>query len=404
LRRSWSSLRYSSAPATLVVSNISPPLIGNRRALAAVQRALVSASPPHAWLFVGPDGVGKAALARWLAQALNCEQNAIASGGVGARHAERHSTSNDPPSDNDSSGPGASLDASPLRAPPREPCGECAQCLRIARGIHSDVTNVSIPAPEPNEPLHKDISVDQVREVERAVSLAPFEGRTHVVIIDPADAMSIGAQNAFLKTLEEPPPNAAFVLIATREDRLLETVRSRCRRVEFALVPVGDIEAALIERGVEEAQARLLARLAGGRPERALELAENPSRVDKRREVLAQARQMGSLPMSDLMDLSERLAARFREDREAVLSRINAWIGWWRDLVLVQSGAEEAAVNVDLLDGLREDSGRYAPKDVVAFVQALAECRKRLEYNVQARIALDAMLVTAPRAGQKSHT
>ena len=104
---------------------------------------------------------------------------------------------------------------------------------------------MSIPAPEPNEPVHKDISVDQVREVERAAALAPFEGRTRVVIIDPADAMSIGAQNAFLKTLEEPPPNTAFVLIATREDRLLETVRSRCRRIEFTLVPLGEIEAAL---------------------------------------------------------------------------------------------------------------------------------------------------------------
>jgi DNA polymerase III subunit delta' len=310
------------------------------------------------------------------------------------------------------------------------------------------VMTVSIPVAEANEPVHKDISVDQVREVERAVALAPFEGRTRVVIIDPADALSIGAQNAFLKTLEEPPPDAAFVLIATREDRLLETVRSRCRRTEFTLVPVGEIEAALRalapgpsstadrspdarergeaqgggpepqgreprERGkkagsedtpgrqssgMEEGRARLLARLAGGRPVRALELAENPSRVEKRREVLAQARELGSLPMADLMDLSERMAGRFRESREAVLSRLEEWLGWWRDMVLVQSGAEEAAVNVDLLEELREDSGRYEGGDVVAFVQALAECRQRLEGNVQARIALDAMVVRAPRA------
>jgi DNA polymerase-3 subunit delta' len=259
------------------------------------------------------------------------------------------------------------------------------------------VITVSIPAPEPNEPVHKDISVDQVREVERAAALAPFEGRTRVVIIDPADAMSIGAQNAFLKTLEEPPPNTAFVLTATREDRLLETVRSRCRRIEFTLVPLGEIEAALLGRGVEAERARLLARLAGGRPERALELADNPARIEKRREVLAQARELGSLPMADLMDLSERLAARFREDREAVLSRLEEWLGWWRDLVLVQSGAEEAVVNVDLLSGLREDSGRYEPKDVVVFVQALVTCRQRLERNVQARIALDALMVMAPR-------
>jgi DNA polymerase III subunit delta' len=378
------------------------PLIGNARALAAVQRALASPSPPHAWLFVGPEGVGKAGLARWLAQAVNCEKNVVRDRGVGARHHDGGSKTNGIPQDGFSAGSDDVPDASPLRvdAVARdavEPCGECAQCDRIARGIHSDVITVSIPPPEPNEPVHKEISVDQVREVERAAALAPFEGRTRVVIIDPADAMSIGAQNAFLKTLEEPPPNTTFVLIATREDRLLETVRSRCRRVEFTLVPLGEIEAALRERGMDSERARLLARLAGGRPGRALELAANPSRVEKRREVLGQARELGSLPMADLMDLSERMAGRFREDREAVLSRIEEWLSWWRDLVLVQSGAEEAAVNVDLLEELREDSGRYEPRDVVAFVQALAECRKRLEGNVQARIALDALMVRVPR-------
>jgi DNA polymerase-3 subunit delta' len=383
-------------------TDIGLPLIGNTRALAAVQRGLASGSPPHAWLFVGPEGVGKAGVARWLAQALNCERNVGGGGGVGARHQDDGAGTNGVRRAGPSSQPGEPPDASPLQGAvePRavvEPCGECAQCDRIERGIHSDVITVSIPAPEPNEPVHKDISVDQVREVERAAALAPFEGRTRVVIIDPADAMSIGAQNAFLKTLEEPPPNTAFVLTATREDRLLETVRSRCRRIEFTLVPLGEIEAALLGRGVEAERARLLARLAGGRPERALELADNPARIEKRREVLAQARELGSLPMADLMDLSERLAARFREDREAVLSRLEEWLGWWRDLVLVQSGAEEAVVNVDLLSGLREDSGRYEPKDVVVFVQALVTCRQRLERNVQARIALDALMVMAPR-------
>jgi DNA polymerase-3 subunit delta' len=257
---------------------------------------------------------------------------------------------------------------------------------------------VSIPVAERDEPQHKDISVDQVREVEQAVALAPFEGRTRVVIFDPADDMSTGAQNAFLKTLEEPPPNTMFVLIATREEALLQTVLSRCRKVEFTLVPAGEIEAALRERRIDEERARLVARLAGGRPGRALELAADPSRIEKRREVLEQARGLGSMPMGDLMDLGEALARKFKDDREAVLDRVAEWLGWWRDLVLVQSSAEEGVANVDVMDGLREDAERYTPADVFTFVQALRECRRRLESNVQARIALDAMLVMAPRA------
>ena len=332
--------------------------------MAAVQRALAGGSPPHAWLFVGPEGVGKATLARWLAQAMNCEER-------GARSQE----------------PGREV----------EPCGECTQCVRIARGIHADVMTVTILPPEDGV-QHKEISVDQVREVERAVALAPFEGRTRVVAIDPAEAMSIGAQNAFLKTLEEPPPNAVFVLIATGEGGLLPTVRSRCRRIEFGLVPAAEIEQALVQRGGDAEQARLLARLASGRPGRAIEMADNPSRLEKRREVLKQASDLGEMAMGDLMDVSERLANRFRDDRQAVLDRLAAWLSYWRDVLLTQSGAEDGIGNVDMLETLRGDAQRYDAAATLAFVEALLECRRRLEANVQARIALDALLVHAPRA------
>jgi DNA polymerase-3 subunit delta' len=373
------------------------PLIGNARTVAAVQRALASGSPPHAWLFAGPEAVGKATLARWLAQAVNCERTVIGEGGAGARHAPQGSTPNDLPSNNVSPDSGATPDASPLGADAPEPCGQCTQCTRIARGIHSDVLTISIPPAEPGEPLHKDISVEQVREVEQAVSLAPFEGRTRVVIIDPADAMSGGAQNAFLKTLEEPPPNSVFILIATREDDLLPTVRSRCRTIEFGLVAADEIEGALVERGTDSENARLLARLAEGRPGRALALAQDAKRLTRRNELLEEASALGGMPMGDLMDRTERMAAQFRERREAVFGRLSAWLSWWRDMLLSQSGAEESIANIDLIDKLREDAAAYERADVLAFVQALLKCRERLEANVQARIAMDAMIVLTPR-------
>lgn len=347
--------------------------------------------------------MGKATLARWLAQMVNCERNSGAGGGAGARHPEVHSNSADDPHESLPPDSERLPDASPLHSaveprPAVSPCGECSQCQRIARGIHADVITVSIPLPEPNEPLHKDISVDQVREVERAVALAPFEGRTRVVIIDPAEDMSIGAQNAFLKTLEEPPANTVFVLIAAGDTELLPTVLSRCRRIEFALAPAAEIEGGLVERGVEAEQARLLSRLAAGRPGRAIELANDPSALKKRQEMLEQASALGQTAMGDLMDASERLANRFREDREAVLERLAAWLSWWRDVLLAQSGAEDAVSSVDLLGALRDDAVRYESTQVVPFVEALAECRRRLDGNVQARIALDALLVRAPRA------
>jgi DNA polymerase-3 subunit delta' len=335
--------------------------IGNERAIAAVQRALASGSPPHAWLFTGPERVGKATLARLLAQALNCASDTT---GI-------------------------------------ESCGDCAQCRRVAGGIHSDVQTVVIELDDEGR-QRKGISVDQLREVERSVALKPYEGRARVVVVDPADDMTPEAQNAFLKTLEEPPPNVVFVLVATQEERLLPTVRSRCRRVAFRLMAAAAIEDALKETDVEAERARLLARLAGGRVGWALEMAGNPSLLEKRREVLDQARALSVMPLADRFDLAERLSGQFKNDREPVVDRLEEWLGWQRDVLLVQSGAEEGVANADMVDELREDARRCGRAEVLAFVQALIACREHLASNVQSRIALDALMVQAPRASVRA--
>jgi DNA polymerase-3 subunit delta' len=366
--------------------------IGNERAVAAVQRALASGSPPHAWLFAGPERLGKATLARMLAQTLNCTANDPTATSVGAQHTSVTHRYPEPGRAAPGDGWGA-------------PCGECAQCRRIAAGIHSDVQTVAIELDDDGR-RRKGIGVDQLREVERSVALKPYEGRTRVVIVDPADDMTTEAQNAFLKTLEEPPPSVVFVLIATREERLLPTVRSRCRRVEFRLVPAAAIEAALLSGsedpglrsgGTEAEQARLLSRLAIGRAGWALEMAAKPSLLEKRRETLDQARALSVMPLADRFDLAERLSGQFKNDRESVDDRLEEWLGWQRDVLLVQSGAEEGAANADMLDELREDARRCDRREVLAFVQALIACREHLASNVQSRIALDALMVQAPR-------
>jgi DNA polymerase-3 subunit delta' len=326
---------------------------GNPRAFAAVQRSLAGETQPHAYLFAGPAGVGKATLAVWVAQALNCER--------------------------------ANAD----------PCGECRACSRIEAGNHADVFTVSFDTDEDGRVL-KDISVDRVRDIERTVALAPYEGRTRVVVIDPADAMSQAAQNAFLKTLEEPPPHAVFVLVTTDVDAMLPTVRSRCRLIEFRLVPVSDIEAALVERGSEHGQAALLARLSAGRIGWALQAAGDEALIAQRRERLEQARSIAEMGMAERMRLSESLAERFRLDRVPVFALLDDWLGWWRDVLLVQAGAEDGVANVDIMDDLRQAAARYARDDVTAFVRALVDAKEHLHANVQSRIALDLLMLEAP--------
>jgi DNA polymerase-3 subunit delta' len=330
-------------------------IAGNERAVRALQAALANGSPAHAYLFLGPEHTGRATAAMRLAQALNCTSDA-------------------------------------------PPCGECDQCLRIEKGIHSDVFTVSVESDD--GPARKAISVEQLRDVQQAASLNPYEGRTRVAIIDPADEMSEAAENAFLKTLEEPPPHVTFILIASDSEKLLETIRSRCARIDFGLVAADDIEAALRERGALPDDARLLARLSGGRPGWAIDALADPKVRERRREVLDTARSLARLPMADRMDLAEKLSDAFKRDRDTVLHQLDEWAAWWRDVLLTQSGPADRIANLDRDRELQEDAGAHTRAEIAAFLQAIIETRTYLIENVQSRIALDALMLAAP---QPSH-
>ncbi len=334
-------------------------IIGNARAVAAIARGLTSENPPHAYLFTGPERTGKATLGLRLAQALNCES--------------------------------AGSDAAP--------CLECTPCTRIAGGLHADVQTVRIEA-NPDGDLRMGIAVDQVRDVERSVDLSPYEGRTRVVIIDPAEAMTPEAQNAFLKTLEEPPPHLVLILIATREERLLPTVHSRCRRIEFRLAPSPEIQAAIVAEGVEDGRASLLARLARGRIGWALEIARDSAAFERRGEILDAAHSLAALPLHKRIAVAEKMLGDFRDDREEVYRQLSEWAGWWRDVMLIQCGAGEGVANADRLADLRQDASRHGREDVTAFLRAIFAALEHLRAGVQPRPALELLMLEAP--GQHS--
>lgn len=329
-------------------------IAGNERAVHALRSAVAQGAPAHAYLLAGPEGVGRALAARRLAQALNC-------------------TADD------------------------RPCGECDQCRRIENCIHSDVQTITLEAPTDGV-AHKVISTEQIRELEASVALAPYEGRTRVVIIDPAGLLSDAAQNTFLKTLEEPPPNVVLVLVAADKDRLLETIRSRCARIDFHLAATGEVEDALLIRGVEPAQAKLLARLSGGRAGWAISAATDPTVLERRARALATARSLLEMPLADRFDLAERMKDAFSRDRAAVLWQLEQWQSWWRDVMLIQSQAPGTVANLDLVPELETDAAATRRADVARYLQALTDARANLNANVQPRIALDAAMLAVPAA------
>lgn len=280
---------------------------------ALIARAINQASLPPSLLFVGPEGVGKRLVATAMAQALNCATpRRVAEAG-------RSTTGGDP----------VAVDA----------CGSCPSCERIHRGVHSDVLVV-----EPRE--NGTIPIDAVRQAIGQAMYRPFEGRRRVVIFDDADRLLPQAQNALLKTLEEPPVSSQLVLVTARPDTLLATVRSRCPRLTFGqLGTIQVCEVLTRSHGFDVRAARAAAAASGGSVGQALllasgELTEAREAAAALLDTVAAARDVrGRLEGAKAL-LPGKTASRDGGQRQALVHRLRAVAEILRDAVLVASGAD----------------------------------------------------------------
>ncbi|MDI9611626.1 MAG: AAA family ATPase [Acidobacteriota bacterium] len=219
--------------------------IGNARAVDILRRAIARDRLPHGMIFAGPPGVGKCTLALMLARFVNCLAPERDEACGRCSPCKRI---------------GAAILSRRLHCERRadRPCGGCPSC-KIMAMRHPDLHLV-----EPKEGKSV-ISIEQVRDLIGEVAFQPIEARYRVMILDPADRMSIEAQNSLLKTLEEPQSRTLLILVTSNPHALLDTTRSRCRLLHFGEIPAGLIERRLVEvEGRPAAEARLAALLGGG--------------------------------------------------------------------------------------------------------------------------------------------
>jgi DNA polymerase-3 subunit delta' len=361
-------------------------------ALTALRQALVH-GPSHAYLFSGPAGLGKSEAAVAFAAGLACVDRG---------------------------------------------CAECETCRRVLEGLHPDVEIVA--------PQGATIKVDQVREISREVVMRPFEAAARVYIILDAHTLAAGQQeaaNAFLKTLEEPPSHAHFILVTDTPERLPPTIVSRCQRVPFRPVSSSTLAAYLRERfDVSEVDALAFARVSHGSPVRARELATDPAARAQRERLLGWARNVGQAGaleahtmLGEMMDSVERraderadlvaddTAARLqwapdarsrariekqheekvkRERRKAVTEGLTevmvTFQTWYRDLAIVAVGADGAVLNHDYLYELRNQAYPGEVDRYLGVVRAVRRTRERFRYNVDARCALEEMIFATREA------
>lgn len=273
-------------------------VLGQRRALGQLETEMANRRLAHAYLFVGPMGSGRGSTALALFQALNCQD------------------------------------------PRQTPCGQCPSCRRAASGQHEDLI---VLAP-PNDQASAQIKVEEVREMIRAISFAPFGGGTRLVLIRQAGQLNIASANVLLKTLEEPPPGNILVLTVQDPGEILPTLVSRCRRVNFLPLEENLIAQELERRGLDPAAARLQAALSGGSLGLALGL-------DQERLSATLERLLGHLraPGGALEDwaLAEELVAPFRGgerlDRQGLVETLDLLALYYRDAAVAAAGRSGAA-------------------------------------------------------------
>jgi DNA polymerase-3 subunit delta' len=334
---------------------------GQDDAIAVLRGAFESGRVAHAYLFAGPRHTGKTLTALQFAQLLNCTG-------------------------------------------PEPPCGRCRQCEKIASGTHPDVEIVTLGGLcDDGDHSHtvadsRGIRICQIRRLEQVISRAPFEGRYRVQIIEPAESLKREAEVALLKTLEEPPANVVLILIAEHEDQLLETVRSRVRRVAFSGMPTAAIERALRSRwDVDPSRAAELARLSGGRLGWAVLALHDERMLEHREQALARAETLSSAPVAERMAYASELGGGYTKDRAGTQETLEMWQEWWRDILLIAAGRENLAVHRDRLDRLRVLASGTDVAGAARGLRAITEARQQLEENASPILALEVMMLSLPQ-------
>ena len=334
--------------------------IGQERAVSLLKRSLESGKLSHAYLFVGPQHVGKMTLALNLAQALNC------------------------------------YDAD-------KPCLECASCQKIAAGSHSDVQVIGLAQNEEEDTEHKLIRNEQIDAILHSASLPPFEGKNKVFIIDGAELLSPGAANRLLKTLEEPEAHVTFILLEVEEHKLLKTVVSRCQRIELQPMSVAEETQTLVEKlKLKMERARLLAGLSRGCPGWAITAAGDEKLMEQRNEELNQITSIIKGDYEERFAYVARLAAGFNQNRRAVYDTLDRWVEYWRDMMLVKIGCEDMITNIDRKDELTKMAGNHSLSRIRDFIKSVESASAQLNQNVNARLALEVLMLDLPKEEVKS--
>jgi len=313
-------------------------IFGHQRQVETLRHGVVSRRLHHAYLLMGPTGIGKKTIVLTLAKAIHCtEKNG-------------------------------------------DSCDKCSNCARIQAGNHPDVHVIG--------PLEgkKEISIEQIRDVQKKLNFRSFSGGMKIAILDPATLINWSAQNALLKTLEEPPPESLLILISPTAGGLLPTLRSRCLCISFGSLPRNFVAQFLISRkGKKPEEAEFLAAISMGSLAKAISMGQDALLKNRQ----AWAEQLSSLGAGKYR-LAAEMADKLAVSREESLKFLEWAEGWYRDLVVYSLGGDsQTAVNLDLVPQIRQVSAEYGLDRVLEMHSKASEATARIQRNVNRRMVLE---------------
>jgi DNA polymerase-3 subunit delta' len=341
------------------------PIWGHAHYVRQLTQAVELDRVRHAYLFSGPNGIGKTTLAHLFAQALNCTE---LEGGV--------------------------------------PCGECRSCRKISRGVHPDVQTYSLATQEATSERkgtkNTTLTIETVRELCAATALRPMEGKWRVILVEDAEAMQGIAQEALLKTLEEPPQFMVLILLADDSEVMLPTIRSRCQTIDLRPVSHAAIAEGLAGEGIKPDQADRIAALAAGRPGWARRAATDPKLVAARGDAIGRAISWIGTNGYQRLVTAVRLGDSFTKKRAEIYADLDTLLGVWRDLLLLATSVPSYLTNRGFEEKMRELSRSWSVAEIHRAIRAVQTCVADLDANVRPRLAMEAMVLQWPKTTGQS--
>ena len=310
----------------------------------------------HAYLFTGETGLGKSTLAKWFAQTLFCSSEGL------------------------------------------KPCGTCQDCRILRSGNHPDFLQID-PTDSRGEANRYNglLRVEQAEVIQHHAMLRPFQSQYRVILIRDLHLAHESFLNKLLKTFEEPPPAALLLGTVSHASRLLPTLVSRCQVLPLSPVPPDEIEEALIAQfETDPERAALLARLAHGRIGWAIAHRAEDELWETRRQAMDLLGDLVPGSVVTRLGLVEGLARQYQGDTGPVLTHIDFWTYWWRDVWLRQHSLPEHCVHVDCSQDTEDSARRTRPALVQDFIQQLEKAQLHLRRNVNVRVVLTNLALHMP--------